>query len=192
MSDLCRAVASLEAFQGRTAGQAVNNVEQNKNRGWLDRHSAGRQDSQDETVLVLRHDQRSFAETPCKGCGAPFQHRQSDKPAISHDKCPFRNHPDWNSEDVEFCESVAGMRMAEHRIPFVTSKGDVSAGGGLMNRLSTFYRAMMDVGGVPMKLDPPLRLMWPSQGARSGAHSTGTYIEPKRPVEPKGRESIIL
>ena len=93
---------------------------------------------------------------------------------------------------MEFCESAAGKRMSEQRIPFVTSKGELSASGGLMNRLSTFYRAMMDVGGVPMKLDPPLRLMWPSQGPRSGAHSTGTYIEPKRPVEPKGKESIML
>jgi hypothetical protein len=190
MSDLRRAVSSLEAFQGRTAGQTVKHVDDNKI--WKAHKAAGasssvRHDTKDETVLVLRNDQRSFSETPCKGCGAPFQHRQPDKPAIAHDKSPFRNHPDWNSENVEFCESAAGKRMSEHRSPFVTSKGELSASGGLMNRLSTFYRAMMDVGGVPMKLDPPLRLMWPSQGPRSGAHSTGTYIEPKRPVEPIGK-----
>ena len=38
MSDLRRAVSSLEAFQGRMAGQTVKHVEENKNRGWPNKH----------------------------------------------------------------------------------------------------------------------------------------------------------
>jgi hypothetical protein len=114
LSDLRKAVSSLEAFQGRTAVPATKQNDQNKSRGWQEKSAAGRNEASEDLVLTMKLDQRSFSAPPCQGCGAPLQHSQYDKPPITQNKCPFRNHPDWNAENVAFSESAAG-RQADGR-----------------------------------------------------------------------------
>ena len=127
-----------------------------------------------EALLVMTQGAtQTSSDGPCYGCGTLNQHKRNSKQAVSQQQCPLKNHPDWNAENIPFKDSVAGKRMAEMRIPFIKNDGTIPSS----TSLSTHYRAMMDVGGQPIRIEPPIILQWPGNSSARGNYS-GTSIPP--------------
>ena len=103
-------------------------------------------------------------EDPCEGCGAPQRHKVGRSPGVRKEECPFRSHPDWNTETCSFAESRAGRKMREEKIPHMSKAG---AAKGVMNRLSPYYRAMMK-DGKPVRLETPISVTTRSEDRRQG------------------------
>ena len=184
-SRMREALSAVETFQGRSATVNHRGGSSNRGRGapggeYSDGRSAGYTSTEvpEDSILVLQQGAaKGFPEGPCKGCGAPHQHRTTERAAVPHSQCPLRSHPDWNSANTQFNESAAGLRMVQQSIPFVTKKG-IAQPGSQMNRLSAAYRAMLDTDGMPMKLDPPVQYAWQQ---KADVHQPGeTYVKRAR------------
>ena len=176
-SRMREALSAVETFQGRSAAGNHRVGSSNRGRGapvgeYSDVRSSGYASAEvpEDSILVLQQGTaKGFPEGPCKGCGAPHQHRTNERAAVPQSQCPLRSHPDWNSTNAQFNESAAGLRMVQQSIPFVTKRG-IAQPGSQMNRLSAAYRAMLDTEGMPIKLDPPIQYAWQQ---RADVHHTG-------------------
>jgi hypothetical protein len=148
LKEMRAAVSAAESFQGKTSASTNRGGFTNRGRGPSgpssdpQGHKGVADDSLEESILVLHQGSSGqFPEGPCKGCGTPHQHRRHDSPAIPHSQCPLREHPDWNEENIQFSESVAGRRMKDLRIPFMNKGGarHKTNYGSLVERLQSFH-----------------------------------------------------